>query len=128
MAFLRPLKEPGFVLLTLAGFFAYGKSQSGVGGVKTKLSMAGVHICTLYLRFRQSRIARDVATVGKLPRAYPQSAFVALSVPPISGRIVGDSGGLFKYAAVFVGFSSVVDTMVIPATHINLGGLKPVKF
>ena len=60
--------------------------------------------------------------------AFSISAFVALSVPPVSGRIVGDSDGLFKYAAVFVGFSCVVDTMVFPATHINLGGLKPVRF
>ena len=109
MAFLRPLKEPESVLLTLAGFFAYGKSQSGVGGVKTKLSMAVVHIYTLYLRFRQSRIARDVATAGKLPRAYPQRCKPFRHGVP---NALSDKLGRFNIPVLMITFTSVVIVML----------------
>lgn len=55
------------------------------------------------------------------------SSIAALTGSPIGGKIIGDSGGSFKYAIVFAGCNCAVGTLLFLAARISIGGLKPGK-
>ena len=55
------------------------------------------------------------------------ASIAALTGSPIGGRIVGDSGGTFKYAIVFAGVNCAVGTALFIACRISVGGVKKRK-